>query len=40
MLGEHIQAIDSAMKEVESSNLQLVDNMGQVSQTVEKMTAV
>ena len=39
MLGEHIQAIDSAMKEVESSNLQLVDNMGQVSQTVEKMTA-
>ena len=27
LLGEHIQTIDSAMKEVESSNRQLVENM-------------
>lgn len=37
-LGEHIQVIDSAMKEVESSNLQLVDNMEHVSHIVETMT--
>lgn len=38
LLGEHIQTIDSAMKEVESSNRQLVENMGQVSSIVETMT--
>lgn len=38
LLGEHIQTIDSAMKEVESSNRQLVENMEQVSFIVETMT--
>lgn len=38
LLGEHIQTIDSAMKEVESSNHQLVENMEQVSSIVETMT--
>lgn len=38
LLGEHIQTIDSAMKEVESSNRQLVENMKQVSSIVETMT--
>lgn len=38
ILGEHIQTIDSAMKEVESSNRQLVENMEQVSSIVETMT--
>ena len=38
LLGEHIQTIDSAMKEVESSNRQLVENMEQVSSIVEAMT--
>lgn len=38
LLGEHIQTIDSAMKEVESSNRQLVENMEQVSSIVENMT--
>lgn len=38
LLGEHIQTIDSAMKEVESSNRQLVENMEQVSTIVETMT--
>lgn len=38
LLGEHIQTIDSAMKEVESSNGQLVENMEQVSSIVETMT--
>jgi len=38
LLGEHIQTIDSAMKEVESSNRQLVENMEQVSSIVETMT--
>lgn len=38
LLGEHIQTIDSAMKEVESSNCQLVENMEQVSSIVETMT--
>ena len=37
LLGEHIQTIDSAMKEVESSNRQLVENMEQVSSIVETM---
>lgn len=38
LLGEHILTIDSAMKEVESSNRQLVENMEQVSSIVETMT--
>lgn len=38
LLGEHIQTIDSAMKEVESSNRQLVENMEQVSSIMETMT--
>ncbi len=38
LLGEHIQTIDSAMKEVESSNRQLVENMEQVYSIVETMT--
>lgn len=38
LLGKHIQTIDSAMKEVESSNRQLVENMEQVSSIVETMT--
>ena len=38
LLGEHIQTIDSAMKEVESSNRQLVENMEQVSSIVDTMT--
>ena len=38
LLGEHIPTIDSAMKEVESSNRQLVENMEQVSSIVETMT--
>ena len=38
LLCEHIQTIDSAMKEVESSNRQLVENMEQVSSIVETMT--
>lgn len=37
-IGEHIQTIDSAMKEVETSNLQLVDNMEQVSSIVKTIT--
>ncbi len=37
-LGEHIQVIDYAIKEVESSNKQLVDNMQQVSDIVVTMT--
>ena len=37
-LGEHIRVIDSAMKEVETSNSQLVNNMDEVSQIVETMT--
>lgn len=37
-LGEHIQVIDSAIKEVENSNTQLVDNMEQISQVVSTMT--
>lgn len=38
LLGDHIQTIDSAMKEVETSNHQLVENMEQVSSIVETMT--
>ena len=37
-LDEHIQIIDSAMKEVESSNIQLVSNMEKVSHIVDHMT--
>lgn len=36
-LGEHIQVIDTAMKDVETSNHQLVDNMEQVSDIVKNM---
>lgn len=36
-LGEHIQVIDTAMKDVETSNHQLVDNMEQVSSIVNNM---
>ena len=37
-LGEHIQAVDSAMNEVETSNQHLVENMQQVSSIVDTMT--
>ena len=37
-LGQHIKTIDGAMKEVESSNEQLVENMEQVSSIMETMT--
>ena len=37
-LGSHIQVIDSAMKEVENSNSQLVDNMEKVFTIVDAMT--
>ena len=37
-IGENIQVIDSAMKEVEASNLHLVDNLKQVSGIVGDMT--
>lgn len=37
-LGEHIQVIDSAMKEVETSNSQLTTNMEKVYNIVETMT--
>ena len=37
-IGEHIKTIDAAMKEVESSNHQLVENMEQVSSIVKTMT--
>lgn len=36
-LGDHIQVIDNAMKDVENSNHQLVDNMEQVSGIVKNM---
>lgn len=39
LLGNHIQVIDAAMKEVEASNQQLVENMEQVSNIVSTMTA-
>lgn len=37
-LGRHIQVVDTAIKEVESSNTQLVSNMEQVSNIVETIT--
>ena len=37
-IGEHIKTIDSSMKEVENSNLQLVDNMEQVSSIMKTIT--
>lgn len=37
-LGDHIQNIDSAMREVETSNSKLVKNMEQVSEIVDHMT--
>lgn len=37
-LGEHIDVIDSAMKEVENSNVMLVENMEQISNIVGVMT--
>ena len=37
-LGDHIQVIDSAIKEVKTSNTQLVSNMEQISSIVDKMT--
>ena len=37
-LGEHIQAIDSAIKGVETSNGRLVENMQHVSEIVDTMT--
>ncbi|MBQ9768457.1 MAG: PilZ domain-containing protein [Lachnospiraceae bacterium] len=37
-LGEHIQVIDTAMKDVESSNAKLVNNMEKVSHIVGTMT--
>lgn len=36
-LGEHIEVIDTAIKEVENSNRQLVNNMEQVSDIVKNM---
>ena len=38
LLGNHIQVIDAAMKEVKASNQQLVENMEQVSNIVSTMT--
>jgi len=38
-LGQHIGVVDSAMKEVETSNQHLVDNMEQISQIVADMTS-
>lgn len=37
-IGNHIQVIDSAMKEVENSNKNLVDNMNQVEEVMKIMT--
>ena len=37
-LEENIQMIDQAMKEVETSNVQLIENMEQVSRVVQDMT--
>lgn len=37
-LGNHIQVVDNAIKEVENSNTQLVSNMEQVSNIVETIT--
>lgn len=38
-IGNNIQVIDSAMKEVENSNKNLVDNMNQVEEVMKLMTA-
>lgn len=38
LLGNHIDVIDSAIREVETSNSHLVNNMEQVSQVVDTMT--
>lgn len=38
-IGNNVQVIDSAMTEVEDSNKNLVDNMNQVSEVMEWMTA-
>jgi len=38
-IGNNVQVIDSAMTEVEDSNKNLVDNMNQVSEVMELMTA-
>ena len=38
-LGNNIQVVDSAIKEVEDSNKNMVDNMKQVSEVMELMTA-
>ena len=38
LLGENIQVIDTAMKEVETSNLHLVDNLDEVTGIVADMT--
>lgn len=37
-MGEHIQVIDNAIKEVETSNRQLVENMKYISEIVDTMT--
>ena len=37
-LGQHIEVVDSAIKEVEASNQHLVDNMEQISQIVSDMS--
>ena len=37
-LGNHIQVVDNAIKEVENSNTQLVSNMEQVSNIVDTIT--
>lgn len=37
-LGNHIQVVDNAIKEVENSNIQLVSNMEQVSNIVDTIT--
>lgn len=37
-IGNNVQVIDAAMKEVESSNKNLVDNMNQVGQVMQLMT--
>ena len=37
-LGENVQVVDKAMREVEESNKNMVDNMNQVSEVMELMT--
>ena len=38
-LGANVQVVDSAMQEVEESNLRMVDNMNEISNVVDVMTA-